>query len=77
MENIHPGKKTGLIESVFIHVSNLNELSSEPSNAQSFFNDDQFEKQQIVHNFYSVFLWWKYFWHEESQGIWNILPLKE
>ena len=58
MENIQPGKERGAIESAFIHMSNLNELSTEPSNAQSFFDDDQLEQQEIVHKFYSVFLWY-------------------
>lgn len=59
MENIPPGKERGAIASAFIHVSNRNELSTEPCNARSFFDDDQSEQQQIVHKFYSVFPWWK------------------
>ena len=76
MENIQPGTERGAVESAFIHVSNLNELSTEPSNAQSSFDDDQSKQQQIVHKFYSIFLWWKEFWHEESQGIQSIPLLK-
>lgn len=76
VENIQPGKERETIESAFIHVSNLNELSTEPSNAQSFFDDHQSEPHQIVHKFYSVFLWWKEFWHDVSQGIQNIPLLK-
>lgn len=46
MENIQTGKERGAIENALILVSNLNELSTKP---QSFFDDGQSEKQQIVH----------------------------
>lgn len=36
-------------------MSNFSELSTEPSNAQSFFDDDQSEQQQIVQSFIVFF----------------------
>lgn len=37
IENIQTGEERGADKNAFIHMNNLNELSSEPVNTQSFF----------------------------------------
>lgn len=49
MENIQLGKERGAITSASIHVNNLNELSTEPDNVLSFFDDEHSEQPEIAH----------------------------
>lgn len=75
MENIQQGKERGAITSASIHVNNLNELSTEPDNVLSFFDDEHSEQPEIAHVLH-CFLWWKEFWHE-YRDMKNIPLIKE